>query len=189
MSKRATNDNIREEKQGKLFDLNLRPGRSNKYQPDADIKWRGKDYSFELKTYSEKKSGVSTARGVTENKVNEWRKVDEWIFSQYTDGNELTGEHYRLSATEMEDFFSSIVDKIYTGTKKLAGLNDWAKAKEVLELCGFEEKLLNKLDYAFVHKGCALNDPKLPLSYVQENGTKISSATDLRVLLEEDQKD
>ena len=60
MAKRATNDSIREEKQGKIFDLDLRSGRSNKYEPDADTVWKGKDYDFELKTFHCEKSGVAT---------------------------------------------------------------------------------------------------------------------------------
>ena len=185
MAKRATNDSIREEKQGKIFDLDLRSGRSNKYEPDADTVWKGKDYDFELKTFHCEKSGVSTARGVKQKKINEWREVSTWVFSAYTDGNELTGEHYSLTAKQMEGFYRSLEKKLYEGTNKLAGLNDWAKAKAALESVGFDEKLLKKLDYAFVDKGCALNDPKLPLSYVRDNGTKISSAADLRETLED----
>ena len=61
MAKRATNDSIREEKQGKIFDLDLRSGRS-KYEPDADTVWKGKDYDFELKTFHCEKSGKHSPR-------------------------------------------------------------------------------------------------------------------------------
>ena len=177
---RSTNDNEREGKQAKLFELKLRGGRSNKYTPDADIELGDQAYSFELKTLAHKGNGVSTARGVKQKKVDEWRGVSFWIFSEYEPPNELTGEHWILSASEMESFFVGVEEKLHVGSKTLAGLNDWAAAVAVLEGTGFDKELLKKLDYAFVDKGCALNDPKIPLHYVRENGTKIQRKEDLR---------
>jgi len=182
MVKRATNDNVRETKQAELFELDLRLGRSNKYTPDADFEHNGKWYDVELKTFYRDKSGVSTARGVKQKKIDEWRNVSTWIFSEYTDDNELTGLHYCLTAAAMEPFFVQVEEKLHIGSKTLAGLNDWAKAKSALENIDFDKKLLKKLDYAFVDKGCALNDPKIPLSYLQTHGTRIYNSKGLRLI-------
>lgn len=181
---RATNDNQREEAQARQFELTLRSGRSNKYTPDADLLINGALMSVELKTYSPIKRAVSTARGVKQKKIEEWRSVDLWIFSAYTKGNVLTGEHYVLTSSQMEGFFRKMEAKLWDGSKRLAGLGDWKKAFQLLE-GKLDKHLLSKLDYAFQDKGCALNDPKIPLSYIVENGKKIKNSEDLRRILEE----
>ena len=181
---RATNDNQREEAQAAQFGLTLRSGRSNKYTPDADLLFDGTLLSAELKTFSPAKRAVSTARGVKQKKIDDWREVDLWIFSAYAKGNALTGEHYVLTSTQMEGFFQKMEVKLHQGSSKLAGLADWERAKEFLEQGNFEDSLLQKLDYAFRDKGCALNDPKIPLSYLIDNGTKIRNEKDLKTLLE-----
>ena len=180
---RTTQDDARENQQIKIFGLKARNGRSNKYTPDADLVCEGVEYAVELKTSDIVKKAVSTARGVTIKKINEWRKVPMWIFSQYEKPNRLTGEHYVLFAEEMEPQYARLEKKIEEGSPKLAGLNDWEQAKKILTASDeIDEFTVNKLDYAFHHKGVALNDPKIPWSYVVENGTKVNSDSDLRVL-------
>jgi hypothetical protein len=177
---RTTQDDARENQQISLFDLSPRIGRSNKYNPDADLMCEGVMYAVELKTSDVVKKAVSTARGVTYKKINEWREVPVWIFSQYEKPNKLTGEDYVLFPEQMEEQYKRLEDKIRKGSDKLAGLNDWEAAKKILDESDLDKSILNKLDYAFNHKGCALNDPKIPWRYVVENGTKVTSAEELR---------
>jgi len=180
---RTTQDDARENQQIAKFGLAAREGRSNKYTPDADLLCEGAQYEVELKTSDVAKKQISTARGVTFKKIEEWRKVQVWIFSQYERPNRLTGENYVLFPEQMEPYYKKLEDKIQKGTKKRAGLDDWNYAKSALVAIGFDNTVLNKLDYAFNHKGCALNDPKIPWSYVATNGTRVSSAAELREIV------
>ena len=184
-SPRTTQDDARENQQITKFDLDARKGRSNKYTPDADLLCEGSRYSVELKTSDVVKKAVSTARGVTFKKIAEWRKVPVWIFSQYEKPNRLTGEDYVLFPEQMEARYSKLESKIRKGSEKLAGLDDWDLAKNILAESNLDKAVLEKLDYAFNHKGCALNDPKIPWSYVVENGIKVSSAAELRKVVKE----
>ena len=177
---RTTQDDARENQQISLFDLSPRIGRSNKYNPDADLMCEGVMYAVELKTSDVVKKAVSTARGVTYKKINEWRAVPVWIFSQYEKPNMLTGEDYVLFPEQMEKQYKRLEDKIRKGSDKLAGLNDWEAAKKILDESDLDKSILEKLDYAFNHKGCALIDPKIPCNSVVENGTKVTSAEELR---------
>jgi len=178
---RTIQDDIREVSQAKCFGLTLTQGRSNRYLPDASLSLPGKTLDVELKTCNalSGKNQVSTARGVNVSKLNEWRKVHLWVFSKH-ENNILTGEHYVLTTRQMEAFFKTCEQKLNKGSKKLAGLDDWRQAKNILLESGINSLVLEKLEYAFSHKGVALNDPKIPWSYVEQNGTKITSPTDLR---------
>ena len=180
---RAINDNQREEAQAKIFGLKLLQGRSNKYNPDVTFVLEKDTLYGELKTYSCLKSGVSTARGVKQKKIEEWRSVNFWLFSAHDNGK-LTDEHYVLVSSQMEEFFQQMEEKLLQGSKKLAGINDWNKAIPFLE-GNISDELLEKLNYAFLDKGCALNDPKIPLSYIRENGTKVSNEEALVKVLKE----
>ena len=73
-SLRTTQDDARENQQIAKFGLAAREGRSNKYTPDADLLCEGAQYVVELKTSDVAKKQVSTARGVTQDKIKEWRK-------------------------------------------------------------------------------------------------------------------
>jgi len=182
---RTTQDDARENQQIAKFGLAARKGRSNKYTPDADLLCEGVPYEVELKTSDVVKKQVSTARGVTFEKIREWRNIPVWIFSQYEKPNRLTGENYVLFPRQMESYYKKLEDKIRKGTKKLAGLDDWNTAKSILVATGIDRAVLDKLDYAFNHKGCALNDPKIPWSYVVANGTKVSTASELQKIVKE----
>jgi len=177
---RTTQDDARENQQIALFDLLPRMGRSNKYTPDADLLCEGVIYEVELKTSDIVRKSISTARGVTFDKISEWRKVPVWIFSQYEKPNTLTGEHFVLFPEQMEEYYKKLEDKIRKGSDKLAGLDDWDEAMEILKNSTFDKAKLDKLDYAFNHKGCALNDPKIPWKYAMENGTRVTSSKELR---------
>lgn len=177
---RTTQDDTRENEQIRIFDLLPRLGRSNKYIPDADLSIGDKKYPVELKTSDIAKKQISTARGVTFKKIDEWRNVPIWIFSQYEKPNNLTGEHYVLFPEQMEPIYKKLENNIRTGTKTLLGLNDWEKAKKILITEGFDRSALHKLEYAVNHKAVALNDPKINWSFVVENGYKINTAEELR---------
>ena len=103
MTKRTTQDDIREVSQARQFNLELTQGRSNKYLPDAKLKYLNRVFDVELKTCNanNKKGSISTARGVNMKKIDEWRKVQLWIFSKHVN-DKLTGEHYVLSNKNME---------------------------------------------------------------------------------------
>ena len=60
------------------------------------------------------------------------------------------------------------------------GDDDWDEAMEILKNSPFDKAKLDKLDYAFNHKGCALNDPKIPWKYAMKNGTRVTSSKELR---------
>ena len=177
---RTTQDDARENQQIKIFGLKARAGRSNKYTPDADLICETFECAVELKTSDIARKSVSTARGVTINKIDEWRKVPIWIFSQYEKPNQLTGEHYVLFPEQMEPLYKKLEDKIQKGTKTLAGLDDWKQARKILTAGKLNKSVLSKLDYAINHKAVALNDPKISWSYVAKNGTKIKTAEELR---------
>ena len=181
MIQRTIQDDVREVSQAKTFNLKLTQGRSNKYTPDASLMIGNKTIDIELKTcnVSTGKNQVSTARGVNLSKIHEWRKVHLWLFSKHKN-NVLVNEHYVLTSSQMEAFFQKCEDKLGAGSKKLAGLNDWKKASIILKENGLDKDILNKLEYAFNHKGVALNDPKIPWSYIEQNGTKITSPAELR---------
>ena len=183
MKKRTTQDDAREIKQAKQFDLELTLGRSNKYLPDAKLRFKDQEFDVELKTCNANKTSgtVSTARGVNMKKINEWRKVQIWIFSKHSN-NKLTGEHYVLSSKDMENFFQTCENKLKSGTKTLAGINDWQKAEKILEN-NIDAEVLRKLKYAFRHKGVALNDPKISWTYITQNGKKIMLYNTLHHLL------
>ena len=176
---RTTQDDARENEQIEKFGLTPKKGRSNKYNPDAILTIGDFDFEVELKTSDIVKKQVSTARGVTINKINNWRNVPVWIFSQYEKPNRLTNEDYVLFPEQMEEFYQKIENKIYSGSKKLIGLNEWHEAREILIQGQVDNNLLEKLDYAMSHKGVALNDPKIRWSYITENGFKIKSKEDL----------
>ncbi len=180
-NQRTIQDDIREVSQARCFDLALTKGRSNRYLPDASFSLLGRTFDIELKTCNalSGKNQVSTARGVNISKLNEWRKVHLWIFSKH-ENNILTGEHYVLTTRQMETFFKTCEQKLNKGSKKLAGLDDWHQAKNILSESRINSLVLEKLEYAFSHKGVALNDPKISWSYIEQNGTKITSATELR---------
>ena len=181
MKQRTIQDDVREVSQAKIFNLKLTQGRSNRYMPDASLTIGPRSLDIELKTcnVSTGKNQISTARGVNLSKINEWRKVHLWIFSKH-ENNILINDHYVLTSLQMEAFFKKCEEKLGAGSKKLAGLNDWKKASVILKENGLDSETLNKLEYAFSHKGVALNDPKISWSYVEQNGTRISSPSDLR---------
>lgn len=180
---RTTQDDARENQQIEIFDLKAFKGRSNKYTPDAELSCEGSKFEVELKTSDIKRKTISTARGVTLKKIDEWRNVPIWIFSQYEKPNKLTGEHYVLFPEQMEARYKKFEKQIRHGSKKLMGLNDWQEARKILVAENFDKSKLEKLDYNIEHKGVALNDPKIPWSYVVENGTKIKSGEELRLVV------
>ena len=180
---RTTQDDARENQQIEIFDLKARLGRSNKYTPDADLICDSLTCAVELKTSDVVRKAVSTARGVTIKKIDEWRKVPIWIFSQYEKPNRLTGEHYVLFVEQMEPVYKRLEEKIQKGSKTLAGLDDWKQARKILTAGKLNKSVLNKLDYAINHKAVALNDPKISWGYVVKNGTKIKTAEELRKIV------
>lgn len=184
---RTTQDDARENGQIEIFELNATKGRSNKYIPDATLQINGETVNIELKTSDEKRKRVSTGRDVNLTKLDNYRSFN-WIFSQYRktkDGFEFTGEHYFARGKDLEPWFAKQEKKIREGTKTYAGYQDWEDCKTLLE--GRVDKIkLDKLDYNFQKKGCALNDPSIAWSEIEKLGTRLDPdnlAGDLRRVL------
>ena len=172
---RTTQDDIRENKQLKLFNLKALAGRSNKYIPDGTLKINNRQVSVELKTSDVKRKQVSTARNVTLKKLDEYEKV-WWIFSQYektSKGQVLTGEHYICHGTDLKPWLDKQRTKLRQGTKTYAGLDIIDNMKRLCEGEISKEDLL-RVDNLF-HKRAGLNDPKIGWKTVVELGTKVDS--------------
>ena len=173
---RTTQDDIRENKQLKLFNLKALAGRSNKYIPDGTLKINNRQVSVELKTCSIKRKQVSTTRDLSLKKLDEYEKV-WWIFSQYektSKGQVLTGEHYICHGTDLKPWLDKQRTKMREGTKDFAGLDVW---DQILKHC--EGKISKEdLDKAAktYQRGTRLNDPSISWNkYVVELGSKIDS--------------
>ena len=151
-------DDTREEEQVRIFGLKAWPKkRSNTYIPDATIQINNEDYEIELKTYNVERGLVSTARNVTLNKIDSWKKV-YWVFSEYekstktSDGFRFTGNHYLGDKNMLKPWFDRQREKLLEGTKTYGGLRHWRQAK----------------------KG-GLNDPSIPRSILTEHCIKLDS--------------
>jgi hypothetical protein len=174
MSNRTTQDDERENMQINIFGLTALQGRSNKYTPDAIALVRGQQCLIELKTCDLKRKSVSTARGVTPEKINEWEKV-WWIFSLYKkeeNGEVSLVEHYLGDKNMLGGWFDKQRTRIQRGSKTYAGLGVWEEAHAILQET-MNQKDLAKLNYSFRKKGLSLNDPKIPWSYIQNNCIKL----------------
>lgn len=179
-----TQDDKREKSQIVLFDLTPLKGRSNKYIPDAFVQIKEKKWNIELKTFDKNKGLCSTARNVTLEKIENWRKVT-WLFSEYEKGGELTGNHWLVSGESMEPFFKEQETKILKGTKSYGGLEDWWELKDFAQSCGFNLEKLNKVEKILVKRG-GLNDPRISRKKIEELGIKLEGknlANSLREIL------
>jgi len=173
---RTTQDDSRENEQIKLFMLNELQGRSNKYIPDATAIIEGVEYSIELKSYDRDRQQVSTARNVTLDKINSWRKVI-WIFSEFIrteEGFDFTGEHHLCFPEDLEPWFQNQEKKLLEGTKTYGGLNDWYKLKLSAIADGFPAKQLEKIENVLTKRG-GLNDPKIPATKFKAAGQKLDN--------------
>lgn len=184
---RTTQDDTRENEQIKIFELRATKGRSNKYIPDATIEVNGEVVNIELKTSDKGRRRVSTGRDVNISKLDVYRGLN-WVFSEYEktkDGFEFTGEHYFARGKDLEPWFVRQEKKIREGTRTYAGYQDWEKCRTLLEN-KIDEITLNKLDYNFQKKGCALNDPSIAWSEIKKLGTRLDPdnlPSDLRRVL------
>lgn len=171
---RTTQDDTRENMQIKLFNLDALSGRSNKYIPDATLEVKNKIHKIELKTCDVNRKQVSTARNVTLNKIEEWKKV-LWIFSSYkkNEAGPILVEHYLGNSKMLNEWFEKQAEKIKNGTKTYAGLDLWTKASSILEE-HFDNSELEKLNNSYYRKGSGLNDPKISWSYIENNCIKLN---------------
>ena len=172
-------DDTREEEQVRIFGLKAWPKkRSNTYIPDATIQINNEDYEIELKTYNVERGLVSTARNVTLNKIDSWKKV-YWVFSEYekstktSDGFRFTGNHYLGDKNMLKPWFDRQREKLLEGTKTYGGLRHWNQAKKLLE-GAMEQADIDRLDNTICKKG-GLNDPSIPRSILTEHCVKLDS--------------
>ena len=201
----ASQDDVRENAQKKLFDLSnfSESGRGNVYTPDGTTTVEGQTFTFELKSKPQKKrawnkkkqehvisnvSSVSTARGFGAKKVDEWEEqVDIFLFSEFS-GIDFDGTFKEHIAATYDDIFPIIEEKVLTpyneGRAPRHNSDGYFGMKE------YEEKILPILErmmtqedvIRFTHTmevGNALNDPKFPWKKIKEVGTTISNKEDL----------
>ncbi len=167
-----TQDDSRENEQIKIFGLQRKSksNRGSKYLPDAAITVGGKTYDIELKTGS--KASFSTARGMSRDKVNDWKKNDFFIFSKYEKDN--TGfvftRHIICQPKHLQFFFDHVIDKVnVSGHAGKVGLDQYnALIRPLLENY-LSEELLMKHDKT-VKVGSEYNDPKVNVQKIVDHG-------------------
>tara|TARA_R100001594_G_scaffold134284_1_gene175379 strand:+ start:161 stop:772 length:612 start_codon:yes stop_codon:yes gene_type:complete len=171
--------------------------RSNEYRADAKLTVGNKVVRIELKSKPElkyrkgklvRKRDVSTARGFSPHKANEWKtKADLFIFSEYT-GNEFVdefNEHYVLKYSDLSEFINQKVIKPFNEGRPPSARSDGYYGygefeKKVLPLLegSFSEKDIKRLKHT-IYVGTSLNDPKIPWDYIRKNGTLVNNRADL----------
>ena len=194
---RTTQDDARENKQIEIFQLQAYHGRSNKYIPDAWFQAEGTRHDVEFKSTVEGRSQVSTCRGFGYGKIEEWKKVSGFIFSQYrqtdTDEGFLFLRHIFCSPQDLEPWFDDVRRRLWEGQSKgYSGYEIWEKVKRVL----LEQKTLTDLEMQklekSVQRGTKLNDPRISWTQLEKWGTLIDStrpADHLRELICEGNKE
>lgn len=153
-------DNLREAQLRDLFQL--RPSGQGRQGADALDE---SENPFELKTTT--KGGVSTARDVGPHTVVKWR-TRYWLFAKGK--NLATGfaidETYLLHPDNMEEWFASLA----RFADDLALLE---RVQKSMAQAGYTDAEVKRITY-LVSRGCTLNNPHIPWSYVQKNGIQIT---------------
>ena len=167
-----TQDDARENLQIKIFGLQKKSNsnRGSSYLPDASIVVGGKSYDIELKTGS--KASFSTARGMSRDKINEWKKNDFFIFSKYKKegGSFVFTRHIVCQPKHLQFFFDHVIDKVnVSGHAGKIGLDQYNELIRPLLDSFLSEELLTKHDKT-VKVGSEYNDPKVNVQKIVDNG-------------------
>ena len=167
----STQDNGREKRQIEMFGLKSksRNNRGCKYLPDAELTIDGRTYNFELKSGS--KNSFSTARGFSAEKIEEWKKNDFFIFSQFDSKDRAQPfiKHVICQPESLKFFFEKVTDAVNTkGHAGKIGLSEWDKDIKPL-LKGLPSEFLQRVEKT-VKVGAQYNDPKISLKKIIEHG-------------------
>lgn len=171
----STQDDSRENKQIKIFGLQRKSktNRGSKYLPDAEITVGSKTYNIELKTGS--KVSFSTARGMSRDKVNDWKRNDLFIFSRY---EKLTSNkddfvftrHVICKPEHLKFFFDHVIETVHvSGHAGKVGLDQYNVLIRPLLQKHLSEELLKKHDKT-VKIGTEYNDPKINIQKIVDHG-------------------
>ncbi len=188
---RTTQDDSRENEQIKIFKLMPYKGRSNKYTPDAYLQIKAKKYDIELKTRDIKKSGISTSREFSFQKIEEWKKNDGFIFSSYEKlpNGFIFHQHIFCTPEQLKPFFDKQEEKQNEGHAGRIGWKTYnEKIRPLLVKDENVEPLLEQIDKTIL-QGTKLNDPKISWKDIMNWGTVLDNkrlAAHLRELLAEE---
>ena len=177
-------DDSREKAQKLLFQVEdySSSGRGNAYTPDGKLMVDGTEYTIEFKSKPQTKSGISTARGFGAAKAREWEdKTDVFVFSEFegTDFDGVFTEHHALTYDDLRPIVENKVLKPYfEGRKRYLGMREWEQVVKPL-LGSLPQEMVERIQYT-LERGAAINDPKFPWKRIKEQGTKISTAEDLK---------
>jgi hypothetical protein len=125
---------------------------------------------FELKSTS--KSNVSTARDCGLKHIERWRK-EYWIVGIWDCACELYKDIYFLSPLDLEDWIIKVEMKIKERMELMS------KISSRINLNALEYKLLDNI----IKRGCTLNDPSIPLTYIRDKGTLVNTKIELSSLV------
>lgn len=168
-----TQDDGREKKQIEIFGLQKKSknNRGSKYLPDATITVGGKRYAIELKTGY--KTSFSTARGMSRDKVESWkRENDFYIFSKYekTEKGFEFKRHIACTNEHLKFFFDHVIDKVdVNGHAGKVGLGEYASLVKPLLEGALSKDLLDRVDKT-VKVGTEYNDPKINIQKIVDHG-------------------
>jgi len=196
----ASQDDERENAQKELFGISdySETGRSDVYTPDGIKEVGSKKFTIELKTKPEynasgkKKYGFSTARKFGSKKVEDWRQVSTFIFSEYK-GPDFDGTFTRHIAISYDDLFPILEKQVLNPynngrepSKRSAGYYG-AREFETNVLPLLEGHLspedVKRITHT-VEVGTSLNDPQFSIKDLLAHGTVIESEEDLSVFCE-----
>ena len=175
---RTTQDDARENEQIRLFGLNPYGGRSNKYIPDAWYESEGVRHDIEFKSTVLGRSQVSTCRGFGYNKIEEWKRVSGFIFSQYkqTDAGFMFLRHVFCTPEDLEPWFDEVRRRLWEGQSKgYSGYEIWSKVKQQLEESGTLTEVEMQRFQKSVERGTKLNDPRISWKRLDAMGVEIDT--------------
>lgn len=195
----ASQDDERENAQKELFgvsDYSL-TGRSDVYTPDGTKEVGGKKFTIELKTKPQcsasgkKKYGFSTARNFGNKKVEDWRQVNVFIFSEF-EGDNFNGNFTRHVALSYDDLYPILEKKVLKPYNE-GRVPRW-NSDGYYGVGEFEKNVLPHLGHLSpedikrithtVEVGTSLNDPKFTWNELSACGEPIESEEDLSVFCE-----
>ncbi len=168
-------DDTRENKQIEIFGLK-RKSKSNRgsvYLPDATITVAQKTYDIELKTGSKK--SFSTARGMSRDKIEDWKKNDFFIFSKYEkDKTNSLGfkftKHIICKPEHLQFFFDFVIDKVnVSGHAGKVGLDEYHGIIRPLLEGNVPSEMLKRADKT-AKVGTEYNDPKINIQKIVNHG-------------------
>lgn len=167
----SAQDNKREKCQKKQFGLEDNNSRGDKFDSIYTAK-NGSEIIVDCKTRRIGK-GCSTKRRFTDQSISEWRKT-VLIISEYDPKNPDTicGDTIVITPENLKEWLDDQQSKLNKGTNTKLGYDDLKNIKA-------PKAVLDK-----IRKEVHLNCPNIPKKVIN-SGTKVSSAEELKNILEE----